>query len=78
MQVPPATHLAWSDLVSGKAKVQPSFLAARLLIVRANMALLQASGDAASLRKFAAELRELFAQNPDSPAVQKDLAKIFG
>jgi len=75
MQVPLATHLAWSDLVSGKAKVRPSFLAARLLIVRAR---LESSGDPARVGKFATEIRELFAQNPDSPAVQQDLKMIFG
>jgi hypothetical protein len=64
--------------VSGKAKVQPSFLAARMSIVRAHMGLLNRSGDPARVRKFAVELREVFAQNHDSPTAQQDLTKIFG
>ncbi len=75
MQVPLATHLTWSDLVTGKANVKPSFLAARLLLVRAR---LESNGNPACVGKLATELRELFAQNPDSPAVQHDLKMIFG
>jgi hypothetical protein len=78
MEVPPATHHAWSDLVIRKSEVQPTFLAARMLIVRAHMGLLRSKGAPADVQKFAAELRELFAQNTGSPSAQQDLTKIFG
>ena len=78
MQVPPATHPAWTDLLTGKNTHQPAFLAARMLVVRSRMELVKSGDKPETVRKYAAELRELFAQNADSPSVQQDLAKIFG
>ncbi len=77
MQVPPAAHPAWSDLVTGKSGHQPAFLAARILLMRSRMTLANATNQSEAVRKCTAELRELFAQNADCPSVQQDLAKIF-
>ncbi len=76
MQVPPATHPGWGALLTGKAKCEPSFLAARMLIVRCRMELVKNAAPE-KLRKYASELRELYAGNADCSSVQQDLPKIF-
>ena len=78
MQVPAAAHPAWSDLLTGKSQHQPSFLAARMLVVRARMDVLKTGSRPEAVRRYATELRELFAQNADCRSAQQDLAKIFG
>jgi hypothetical protein len=77
MQVPPATHPAWPALLAGKARCEPTFLAARMLIVRCRMELVKGSGPDKA-KKFVAELRELYASNADCASAQQDLARIFG
>lgn len=77
MQVPPAAHPAWSDVLTGKNRYQPSFLAARMLVVRSRMELVKTGNRPETIRKYAIELRELFAQNAESPSVQQDLPRIF-
>ena len=77
MQVPPATHSAWTALLTGKGKCEPSFLAARMLIVRCRMELVKGQAPD-KVKKFATELRELYASNADCASVQQDLPKIFG
>ncbi len=78
MQVPAAAHPAWIDLLTGKSQHQPAFLAARMLLVRARMEVLKTGSQPETVRKYAAELRDLFAQNADCRSAQQDLAKIFG
>jgi hypothetical protein len=77
MQVPPATHPAWTGLLTGKAKCEPTFLAARMLIVRCRMELVKGPAPE-KVKKYVTELRELYASNADCASVQQDLPKIFG
>ena len=76
-QIPPAAHPAWSDILTGKLSYQPTFLGARVLVMRfrVNSA---AKADTEAIRAFSAELRQLYEQNRESPSVRQDLAKIFG
>lgn len=77
MQVPAAAHPTWTDLVTGKAKFEPAFLAARMFIVRVRMEVLKPGVSPELIRKHATGLRELLAQNAECASVQQDLAKIF-
>ncbi len=77
MQVPPASNPGWSNLLTGKARGEPTFLAARMFIVRSRLELGKSNNNPEKLRKFAAELREIFAQNAECNSVQQDLAKLF-
>lgn len=63
--------------MTGKVPYQPSFLAARMFVVRVRMALARSGAQPDAVRKHAGELRELFAQNADCRSVQQDLARIF-
>ncbi len=76
MQVPPTSHPKWSEVVTGKRAFEPSFVAARMLIVRCRMQLLRSKSDADAMR-FAAELREVYASNADCPSASRDLAALF-
>lgn len=76
MQVPPTSHQTWRDVVSGKRAFEPSFVAARMLIVRCRMQLMRSRSDADASR-FAAELREVYAANSDCPSASRDLAALF-
>ena len=77
MQVPPASSPGWSNLLTGKARGEPSFLAARMFIVRSRLELGKSNNNPEKLRKLAAELREVFAQNAECQSVQQDLSKLF-
>ena len=77
MQIPPAAHPTWADLVTGKVKFEPSFLAARMFIVRVRMEVGKAGAKPELIRKHATGLRDLLAQNADCASVQQDIAKIF-
>jgi hypothetical protein len=76
MQVPPATHPSWTALLTGKKAQQPAFMAARMLIVRCRMELAKNSGPD-ELRKFAAQLHDLYVKNADCPSVKQDLATLL-
>jgi hypothetical protein len=78
MQVPPPDHPQWIELVRGKVQFKPSFLAARMFIASARMEVGKRGANPELIRKYAAGLRELFAENADGSSVQQDLAKIFG
>jgi hypothetical protein len=78
MQVPPASHPAWADLLNGKSAHQPAFLAARMLIVRCRMELVREKDSPTSLAKFAGELRELYAKNATTTSANQDLTALFG
>ena len=77
MQVPPSSNPGWSNLVLGKARGEPSFLAARMFIVRSRLDLGKSNNNPDKVRKYASELREIFAQNAECQSVQQDLAKLF-
>lgn len=76
MNVPPASHPIWSDIVSGKVIPDFDFLAAKILVGTISRKMVK-DQSATNLGKCARELREIFAQNADLPKVQKDLEKIF-
>lgn len=79
MQIPPSGHPAWRDLLTGRLAYQPSFLGARVLVMRFRVNTNGGKkGDAETTRVYVEELRELFQQNREVPSVQQDLSKLFG
>jgi hypothetical protein len=77
MQVPPATHPSWSGLVTGKKTQQPAFMAARMLVMRCRMELSKSNNHPDEVRKYVAQLHDLYAKNADCPSVKQDLATLF-
>ncbi|MEW6404649.1 MAG: hypothetical protein AB1649_22865, partial [Chloroflexota bacterium] len=77
MDVPPISHPAWSNLVSGKLKLQFEFLATKFLL---GFLTLKVKDDPspAKIQKCAQELRDVFVRNADLFCVQKDLVQVFG
>ena len=77
MDVPPISNLAWSDIVSSKAKYEFEFLATKLVLRHLTY---QVKGDpsARTVQRCAQELRDIFIRNVDLSCVQRDLIKIFG
>ncbi|MEW6406401.1 MAG: hypothetical protein AB1649_31845 [Chloroflexota bacterium] len=77
MDVPAIDHPAWKDIVTGKAKYQLDFLAAKILL---GWLMLKVKSDPSPsmIETCGQALHNLFAQNPDLPCVQHDLEQIFG
>jgi hypothetical protein len=77
MDVPPVSHPAWKNLVSGKERHQFEFLATNLLL---GYLALQVKRDSSPqiVQKGAQELHDIFVRNADLTSVQRDLIKIFG
>ncbi len=75
--LPSADHPKWSELVTGREKYKPSFLAARMFLASARMEVGRPGSDPDLIRKYAAGLRELFVENKNNSSVRQDLAKIF-
>ena len=77
MDVPPVSHPAWKNLVSGKERHQFEFLATNLLL---GYLALQVKRDSSSqiVQKCAQELHDIFVRNADLISVQRDLIKVFG
>ena len=76
-QIPPADHPKWIELVTGKQKFRPSFLAARMYLASARMEIGKPGASPELIRNYAAGLRELFVENANNSSVRQDLAKIF-
>lgn len=76
MDVPPASHPAWSKLVLGQTRCQFEFLATKFLL---GYLLCQTEKDPSSLmvQRCAQELHDIFVRNADLASVQRDLGKIF-
>jgi hypothetical protein len=76
MDVPPVTHPAWSNILTGQTKVQFEFLATKFLL---GYLTVQVSRDPSprTIRKHVEELHNIFARNADLRAVQNDLKRIF-
>jgi hypothetical protein len=76
-QIPPPAHPAWRDILTGRLSYQPTFLGARVLVMRFRV---NTAGKANpdTMRVYADELRQLYEQNRESPSARQDLAKIFG
>lgn len=77
MDVPPVSHPAWKNIVSGKERHQFEFLASNLLL--GYLALqVRRNSSPEIIQKSAQELHDIFARNADLPSVERDLIKIFG
>ncbi|MCM2278305.1 MAG: hypothetical protein NDJ89_09540 [Oligoflexia bacterium] len=77
MNLPPATDHKWQDIVTGKAKYQFEFLAAKIFLARVGMDIARDSSPA-NVQNLSNELRDLFEKNAQLGSVKKDLQKIFG
>jgi hypothetical protein len=77
MDVPPVSHPAWKNIVSGKVQHQFEFLAIKFLL---GYLTLQVKRDSSPqiVQKCAQELHDIFVRNVDLISVQRDLTKIFG
>jgi hypothetical protein len=77
MDVPPVSHPAWKNVVSGNGNYQFEFLATKFLL---GYLTLQVKRDSSPqvVQKCAQELHDIFARNVDLISVQRDLIKIFG
>lgn len=77
MDVPPAEHPAWGDVVAGKVKVRLDFFAGKILL---GWLLLKVESEPSDdmIQACVLDLHHLFAQNADLPCVQHDLEQIFG
>jgi hypothetical protein len=77
VEVPPISHPAWSDIVSGKARYDYEFLATKL-ILRHLTYRVQSDASPDTLQRCAQDLRNIFVQNLSLSCVQRDLIQIFG
>jgi len=77
MRFSPTVEPIWSDIITGKTRIEFEFLAARIL--QGNLSRTFAKNPSTErLEKCAKDLRELFVQNADLPSARKDLQKILG
>jgi hypothetical protein len=77
MDVPPVSHPAWKNIVSGKVRHQFEFLATNLLLGYLSLQV-KRDPSPAVVQKCAQELHDIFVRNGDLTSVQRDLTKIFG
>lgn len=77
MDVPPISHPAWTNIVTGKVSYPFEFLAIKFLL---GYLTLQVKKDPSpqTVQKSAQEFRDIFVRNVDLISVQRDLKKIFG
>lgn len=77
MDVPPVSHPAWKNIVSGKERHHFEFLATNLLL---GYLALQVKRNPSPdvVQKCAQELHDIFARNADLVSVERDMIKIFG
>ncbi len=77
MEVPPVSHPAWSNIVSGKANYEYEFLATKL-ILRYLTYQVKNHPSPDNVQRCAQELRNVFVRNVGLSCVQRDLIQIFG
>lgn len=77
MDIPPVSHPAWKNLVSGRERHQFEFLATNLLLGYLSLQV-QRDSSPEIVQKCAQELHDIFLRNADLDSVQHDLIKIFG
>jgi len=73
----PEVEPVWREIVAGEIRIEFEFLAARIL----QGVLARSFGKSPSPERLALcarELRDLFLQNKDLPAVRNDLEKVLG
>ncbi len=75
--VPPIGNPIWREIVTGKARFQLEFLAAKILLGRLTY---QVKKDPSpkTTAACAQALRDLYAENIAMPSVQNDLNQMFG
>jgi hypothetical protein len=76
MEVPPISHPAWHDVVTGKTRYQFEFLGVKLLLGYLSTQLRPGSSPEA-IRRGVIDLHNVFARNADLASVQNDLRRIF-
>jgi hypothetical protein len=76
MDVPPISHPAWSDIVSGKVKYQFDCLAVKMVLGWLT-AQVKNTPSSRTIQRCAEELHNVFARNANLPSAQRDLRKIF-
>jgi hypothetical protein len=75
---PPLDRRAtWSARLHGRAALEPTFLAARLFIVRSRLELVEAGDSPEVLRKLVTGLREVYRLNAASPSARLHVATLF-
>ena len=77
MDVPPVSHPAWKNLVSGRERHQFEFLATNLLLGYLSLQV-QRDSTPEIVQKSAQELHDIFLRNADLVSVQRDLVTVFG
>lgn len=77
MDVPPASHPVWSNIVSGQASYEYEFLATKL-ILRHLTYQVKTQPTTDMIQHCAQELRNIFVRNVNLACVQRDLIQIFG
>ncbi len=76
MEIPPVSHPAWRDIVTGKTQYQFEFLGVRLLLGFLSTQIRRNPSQEA-IQKAVIELQNVFARNADLASVQNDLKRIF-
>jgi hypothetical protein len=77
MDVPPVSHPAWKNIVSGKERHHFEFLATNLLLGYLSLQVRRDSSPDV-LQRCAQELHDIFVRNADLVSVERDIVKIFG
>lgn len=77
MDVPPVSHPAWKNIVSGKERHQFEFLATNLLLGYLSLRVRRDSSPEV-IQKCAQELHDIFVRNADLISVERDIIKVFG
>ena len=76
MEIPPISHPAWRDIVTGKVQHQFEFLGVKFYLGHLSSQI-RWNSSAETIQKGIIDLHNVFARNADLPSVQRDLRKIF-
>lgn len=67
----------WKDIVTGEKKIEPEFVATKILLMRLVLEV-KKNPVPAVIAKSSQELHDLLKANLQVPKVQNDIKKIFG
>jgi hypothetical protein len=76
VDIPPADHPVWQELVTGDVRFQPSFLGASLLLAHVRAELRQ-PGRSSCTALHPGQLRALYAHNVECGSVQRDILRLL-
>jgi hypothetical protein len=76
MEIPPISHPAWRDIVTGKTQHQFEFLGVKFYLGYLSSQI-RWNSSAETIQRGIIDLRNVFARNADLPSVQRDLRRIF-